>query len=199
MNIGIDIDDTISNTYETVIPYAQKYQIEELHKSPILDRNKELATHKYTKALHNWNDEEENIFWEKYYVKMLPKIKVKELASENIKELRKKHNIYLITARWDNEEKEISKLTKKWLEDNEIVYDELILNAGTKLELCKKHNIDIFIDDSFQNCKELTENGIRTFIMDSKTNGKYNDKNITRVYSWPHISQEISKIEKGEI
>ena len=80
-----------------------------------------------------------------------------------------------------------------------ILYDELILNAGTKLESCKKYNIDLFIDDSFKNCKELTENGIRTFIMDSQTNQKYNDEKITRVYSWPHICQEVSKIEKGEI
>lgn len=199
MNIGIDIDDTISNTYETVIPYAQKYQIEELHKSPILDRNGEFATHKYTKALHNWNDEEENIFWEKYYLQMLPKVSAKALASESIKKISQNNKIYLITARWDTEKKEVEQITRKWLKDNEIVYDELILNAGTKLESCKKYNIDIFIDDSFKNCKELAENGIKTFIMDSRTNGNYNDEKITRVYSWPHVCQEVSKIEKGEI
>ncbi|MCI8545967.1 MAG: hypothetical protein HFJ44_01890 [Clostridia bacterium] len=199
MNIGIDIDDTISNSYETIIPYAQKYQIEELHKSPILDRSGEFSTHKYTKALHNWNEEEENIFWEKYYTSMLPKMSAKALASESIKELSKNNKIYLITARWDTEKKEVEKITIKWLADNEIVYDKLILNAGTKLESCKKYNIDLFIDDSFKNCKELTENGIRTFIMDSQVNQKCNDEKIKRVYSWPHICQEVSKIEKGEI
>ena len=29
MNIGIDIDDTISETFETLLPYAQKYTIED--------------------------------------------------------------------------------------------------------------------------------------------------------------------------
>ncbi|MBP3463699.1 MAG: hypothetical protein J6K45_04375 [Clostridia bacterium] len=53
MNIGIDIDDTISNTYETVIPYAQKYTIEELGRSGTLNKENELTTHKYTKYLHN--------------------------------------------------------------------------------------------------------------------------------------------------
>jgi hypothetical protein len=33
MNIGIDIDDTISDTYNTIIPYAQKYTIEDLKRS----------------------------------------------------------------------------------------------------------------------------------------------------------------------
>ena len=32
MNIGIDIDDTISETFETLLPYAQKYTIEALKK-----------------------------------------------------------------------------------------------------------------------------------------------------------------------
>ena len=30
MNIGIDIDDTISETFETLLPYAQKYTIQDL-------------------------------------------------------------------------------------------------------------------------------------------------------------------------
>ena len=30
MNIGIDIDDTISDTYATLFPYAQKYTVEDL-------------------------------------------------------------------------------------------------------------------------------------------------------------------------
>ena len=36
MIIGIDIDDTISDTYEVMINYAQEYQINELKKEPIL-------------------------------------------------------------------------------------------------------------------------------------------------------------------
>lgn len=36
MNIGIDIDDTISETYATLLEYAQKYTIEELKRSPII-------------------------------------------------------------------------------------------------------------------------------------------------------------------
>ena len=59
------------------------------------------------KALHNWNEEEENIFWEKYYTSMLPKMSAKALASESIKELSKNNKIYLITARWDTEKRKL--------------------------------------------------------------------------------------------
>ncbi|MGN1330756.1 MAG: hypothetical protein ACI4VN_05430 [Clostridia bacterium] len=199
MNIGIDIDDTISNTYETVIPYAQKYTIEELGRSGTLNKEKELTTHKYTKYLHNWSDEEENIFWEKYYAKILKEVSAKTLACESIEKLSEKNKIYLITARWENEKKEIQQITKAWLEKNKIFYDELILDAENKVEVAKKYNIDIFIDDSFKNCKLLSDSGIKTFIMDSKINEKYNDEKITRVYSWPHVCQEISKVTRGDI
>ena len=33
MNIGIDIDDTISETYETFFTYAQKYILEDLKRN----------------------------------------------------------------------------------------------------------------------------------------------------------------------
>ncbi len=198
MNIGIDIDDTISNTYETVIPYAQKYTIEELHRSGVFNQEHDLVTHIYAKYLHNWSDDEEETFWYKYYTQILKEVSVKSLASENIKKLIKNNKIYLITARWENEKKEIEQVTRKWLKENDIIYDKLILNAEDKVEIAQKNNIDVFIDDSFRNCKALSDAGIRTFIMDSKVNGKFNDERITRVYSWPHVCQEISKITRGD-
>ncbi len=94
-------------------------------------------------------------FWEKYYTSMLPKMSAKALASESIKELSKNNKIYLITARWDTEKKEVEKITIKWLADNEIVYDKLILKCRNKTRIMQKYNIDLFIDDSFKNCKRI--------------------------------------------
>ena len=47
MNIGIDIDDTIANTYEVLFNYAQKYTIEDLKRSGKINRNGKLYTHMY--------------------------------------------------------------------------------------------------------------------------------------------------------
>lgn len=38
MIIGIDIDDTISDTYEVMINYAQEYQINKFKREPILKK-----------------------------------------------------------------------------------------------------------------------------------------------------------------
>ena len=42
MNIGIDIDDTISETFETLLPYAQKYTIEDLKRKSEIDINQDF-------------------------------------------------------------------------------------------------------------------------------------------------------------
>ena len=45
MNFGIDIDDTISNTFETFLPYMKKFVEEELKR--ILDLNSESKVDYY--------------------------------------------------------------------------------------------------------------------------------------------------------
>lgn len=198
MNIGIDIDDTISDTYATLFPYAQKYTIEELHKTGRINEDHKCVTHKYVQAMHGWSEEDEQPFWEKYYEKCLSEVNIKAFAKEIIDKLAKDNKIVLITARWDNEEKSIQKLTKQWLKENEVYYDDIILDSQDKLKTAKEYNIDLFIDDSFANCSKIAEAGINTFMMDTKANSEYNDEKITRVYSWPHVYQEYEKIIKGE-
>lgn len=198
MNIGIDIDDTISDTYDTMFPYAQKYTIEDLKKSGRINKPYEAISHKYIQFMHEWNQEEDKEFWKRYYEQLISEVKVKALAVETIKKLAENNKIILITARWENDKGTIYPTTIKWLKDNNIVYDELIINSDDKLKTAKEYDIDLFIDDSFDNCKRVSSGDIKTFIMDSRLNQSFNDENITRVYSWPHIYQEYEKIVKGE-
>ena len=66
MRIGIDIDDTISNTYDILFNYAQKYTIEDIKKE-IKQVNRNAITHMYTTTFHNWSKEEERNFFDRYY------------------------------------------------------------------------------------------------------------------------------------
>ena len=67
-------------------------------------------------------------------------------------------------------------------------YDELIINASDKLKLVKENKIDIFIDDSFKNCKSIVDNtNAQVYMMTSRVNGSLEDKKIKRVFSWPEI------------
>ena len=57
MNIGIDIDDTIADTYEVMFAYAQKYTVEDLKKSAKIKELEDLTNHFYTRAMHSWTQE----------------------------------------------------------------------------------------------------------------------------------------------
>ena len=193
MNIGIDIDDTISETFEILLPYSQKYMIEDLHKKPELDYSVKCDNHFYIEAMSHWNEEESAKFWKKYYDEMIENVNIKRFAAETINQLKEKGNkIFLITARWNEEGQVTEQITRKWLEKQNVKYDELIIKADNKLEIAKQKNIDIFIDDSFENCKSIANNSnIKVFIMNSMVNRKFEDKKVKRVFSWPEIAYLI--------
>lgn len=193
MNIGIDIDDTISETYEMLFAYAQKYTIEELGKSGEITRI-ETPTHHVIEVMHNWNQEEFDNFFEKYHGEIIEKLNIKPFANEVIQKLSENNKIILITARWELENISVTELTKKWLKEKGVHYDKIITDAQDKALIAKENNIDLFIDDSFENCRKVSDVGIKSFVMETRTNTSYKDDRITRVYSWPHIYQEYQKL-----
>ena len=57
-------------------------------------------------------------------------------------------------------------------------------------------NIGIDIDDSYKNCKKVSENtNTKVYMMTSMVNKDLEDKTIKRVFSWPEIDDLISKEE----
>lgn len=197
MNIGIDIDDTISNTHDILFSYAQKYTSEDLKKELASPKDKVISGNGYCARFHNWNEQEEREFWKKYYTTIIQQVNPKKFAKEVISKLRKNgHKIYLITARFDIEENNIRQITREWLKENEIEYDGLIFNARDKVKAAKDNNIELLIDDAETNCRKVSEAGICTYIMDSMENQNCQIENVKRLYSWIHVEQEIESKEK---
>ena len=193
MNIGIDIDDTITNTYDIMFNYAQYYTINDIGKD-IEDVNRKIITHMYTKTFHNWNDEEDREFIDKYYKRTILNVLPKMYAVETINKFKENGDkIYLITARIPSKKFNVEEETKKWLEKYNIKYDKLVINSQDKVKVAKENNIEIFVDDSIKNCVQMSNSKIKTYIMDSIINKEFEDKNIKRVYSWPHLYREIER------
>ncbi len=86
-------------------------------------------------------------------------------------------------------------MTKKWLEKNKISYDKLILtNAHDKQEKaneCIKNNIDIMIEDSTSIATNISENGTRVLLMNTRFNQK--NQELERVSSWKEIYSKIAR------
>ena len=98
MNIGIDIDDTITKTSEETDIYAKEYT-ESILKRKFEPQNIEIFDPMWAKHLYNWTDEENDKFWDLYYEKIMENVKPKEDAVEVINNLSVKNNIIIITAR----------------------------------------------------------------------------------------------------
>ena len=96
------------------------------------------------------------------------------------------HEIIIITARWP-EPGGCSKVTTEWLEKYNIKYDEIIFDSANKGKVTLDKKIDLFIDDSFINCQEVGKAGIKTFMIETRTNKGLTIDNVTRVYSWSDI------------
>lgn len=128
--------------------------------------------------------------------------KARPFASEIIKKLKQdEHEIYIITARWlTNREDEIGdkmrEIVKKWLTENEIIYDKLIFSKASNEEKSQEileNKIDLMIEDSPNNINELS-NIIPIICYDAGYNKNCVGDKITRCYSWYDIYAKISKM-----
>ncbi len=194
MIFGIDIDDTISNTYEVIMAYAQEYTINFLKREPLLREELDCTNHMYAQYLHMWNDSDDKEFLANYYERLINNVRPKTLALEYLNKIHDEGNkIIIITARWKNEYFDVVEATKRWLERYNVPYDELITDADDKVRICQDKNIDVFIDDSLYNCKKVADAGIKSYIMDAIINRGEKFDNVTRVYSWPHLYMRLKE------
>ena len=183
MNIGVDIDDTITNTYETLLTIiSMKYGLN--HKKLI---SMNLGYDEIEKSLNNYDLYKKDLF-----SVMAKSVTLKENVVEILNKLRDEGNkIILITARNYEEYGEPYKVSCEYLVKNNIPFDKLFVDVYDKGSLCKKENIDIFIDDNVRNCNSVKEVGIRTIQFDTDFTPKVDD--IEHVSTWNEFYELLHK------
>ena len=199
MNIGIDIDDTTVSLVNSMIKYADIYD-KEIGGSGINGEFGLIKNRYYLKSLYGWDDETKSEFFNRYYKKVLEDCVMKENANKVINKLKEEgHLIYFITARITSVPNcDTKKITENTLKNNGINYDELLINCPNKLEICKEKSIDIFIEDSFETCSTLEENGIKTYLMTTPMNEKINSGTVERVICWEELDKKIHNFIKSK-
>lgn len=196
MKIGIDIDNVISNFNDTLL---NEYLLHDkkIRNSGVINKNADYIR----KGMFDWNEDEETNFYKNNIERIVKKLGVIEGAKEYIDKLHDDgHVICIITGRNNGEYTEPYNMTKKWLDENNIYYDNLILTDAydkhAKTKQCLEHNIDIMIDDSVRICNDCIENGITTVLMDTPYN---KSSNIQRVKSWEEFYRYVSNYKKDKI
>lgn len=196
MKVAIDIDNVISNFNDTLLNEYLMHD-KNLRNSGIINKNADYIRD----GMFDWTKDEEITFYKNNIERIAKKLDVIEGAKEYIDKLHYDgHIIYIITGRDNGEYKEPYNMTKKWLDDNNIYYDNLILTDAydkhAKTRKCIQHNIDIIIDDSVHICSDCIKNGITTILMDTPYN-RYS--NIQRVKSWKEFYRYVSNYKKDKI
>ena len=193
MKIGIDIDNTLTYVKEKLNEAAYNYAIS-LGKK--VDKS-----YLQTEDINNDGESYKNVFQFsdnelKYFLKDIQEsITNSALPRENVREVllklkNKGFEIIIVTARDFEFHDDPYKLSKDWLDKNNILFDKLIVNARDNATVCEKENINIFIDDQLNNCLNISQKGIKTIMISDKIN---NINNIVILNDWNKIYDYISK------
>ena len=195
MNIGIDLDGVLTNFNDFCLNYGTKYASEIGSGKIVNPRGYESI------EIFSWSEQTDNDFWAKYKAKYAIEEKPRPFAKEVIDKLKNEgHNIYIITARsseFQNVEikNKMEELVRQWFKNNEIYYDELIFSTVNKLENCRAKNIDIMVEDSPHNIRQLSE-FLPILCFDTRYNRDVEGRNIIRCYSFYDIYEKIKEMNK---
>ncbi|MFR2534982.1 MAG: 5' nucleotidase, NT5C type [Clostridia bacterium] len=192
MRIGIDIDGVLTDEHRFIIDYGTKYlnnkKIEYTLHDNIYDDPKifEITKSQY------------DAFWKKYLVYYSENISIRPFAAEVIKKLKQENNeIYIITSRsfttYENQHRQkMQDIVKKWLNKNDVKYDEIIFSRN-KADICRKMHIDVMIEDKPENVIAISKI-IPVICYDHPYNNELSDRNIIRSYSWYDIYKKIKEM-----
>ena len=186
--IGIDIDDTITNSNRVVRYYINKYS-----------NDKELKKNVEGIIRGSYVSDGTKKFYKKHSEIIGNNIKVKKNAREIIQRLHDEgHRIVIVTARNNDYYDDAYKFSYEYLTKNGIVFDKLITNQVYKKDTCKREKIDIMIDDAIDTVDSTQEIGIRSILFDSSINKNKKTKakrlnNWNSVYNYIHKSIKVCK------
>ena len=187
MRVGLDIDNVIADLDKT---YLKEFLLEDKNKrnTGIIDENAKHIIH----GMFDWSKDEVKEFVSNNMDRMGKSFDVIQDAKCYIDKLKRDgHEIYLVTYRKNEYWKEPEKITKEWLKEYDIYYDELIFTKGKDKSIeCIENKIDIMFDDVIDNCISIIKVGIPCYLVATKYNLKYNKK-LKIVNNWKEIYEAV--------
>ncbi len=191
MKIGIDIDNTITDTLPVLKEYCKRYN------DTVVKRNLQLHEDGVASYnLYDWTQEENMDFCIRYLEEVVLQAEVKESAREIIERLKNEgHNINIISSRAVPMFKTPYETTEKFLREKGIVYDKLLVGRIEKKSSCIENELDVLIEDEPQYITQMSE-FMPVIVFDAVYNKQCIGNNIIRVHDWNDVYSNIKKIEK---
>ena len=191
MKIGIDIDGVILDYERVLKTYGDLYDFIELKKDGIINRNEHYLRNRY-----DWTEEERMNFINKYFLKLSKQTFLIPGAKDVINMLQKEENeLIIISARGGMIEEMKDVAIEKFNEEG-ISFNKYYWKQEDKLEVAKNEKIDVMIDDSYNVCKKLSSNGIKTiYFRDKEMKVLEQNDNLKEVSNWGEIYRYIKEMQ----
>ncbi len=192
MKIGIDLDGVVFDSETTFRTYEEIFDVDILKGNNLVDRREPKF-----QARYNWTDEQEKEFIQKYFLTVSKESNLMSGFTKVFDLLKKQgHEFVVITARGGHV-KEMKDDAIRLLKENNIEFDKYYWQIDDKLEICKKENVDIMIDDDWHIIKKLADNLVKTlYFRDTNLMKLEEGKYIKEVNNWGDIYRAITEINK---
>lgn len=182
MKIGIDIDDTLTNTKEAQLQYWKEY---------VSNNKSDIYSFNLPENINRFGDPYIDLFWDTYREALFAP-PFKENAGEVISKLRKEgHIIYIITSRPKAKYDHLVDKLVNVFKSNNIEYDFIITDIKEKGKYISDNNIDILIDDDVLHCEDVYKHGKTAILFN-----KINNYNHFMTDDWKKVYDIISKMKK---
>lgn len=183
MKIGIDLDGVVMDSESTFRTYDEIFDIDILKGNNLVNREEPKFQERY-----NWTEEQEKEFISKYFLTVSRESNLMSGFTAVYKRLKEQgHEFVVITARGGHL-KEMKDDAIRILEENKIEFDKYYWCVEDKLEICKKENVDVMIDDDWKIIKRLAENGVKTlYFRDVNLMKLEENEYIKEVNNWGDI------------
>lgn len=192
MRIGIDIDDTITQTSVNVIQWHnQKYGTSLTYEGVFTQQFRhifEVDDEETSKRIIEWHESEH-----------IKKLEFLEGAKEAIIELSKNHELFFITGR----NPLYAAHTTNWIETHfpnlsgriHYAFNPYRGDGGkTKMEICKELEVDFLIEDAEGYAMECVNNDITVLLLDHPWNRHIAHPKIIRVKNWKEITELLPNV-----
>ena len=189
MRIGIDIDGTITDIRSYIFAHGKDYF-----------RGKDPNKRGYEIAeIYNTTIEEEDKFWNKYFLDYMKSANLNKGCKEVIEKLNEKNDIFIITSRvYKNDYKDMMSLddfhyfTEDYLLKNGITFKKLEYSSDKKKSV-KELNLDIMIEDRINNIQSISSI-CPVIVIDNENNKNVHGNNIYHAKDWNEVLNTIKKI-----
>lgn len=194
MKIGIDLDGVVFDSEKDLRIYQELYDMYVLKQNTKVDEKEVRIQSRF-----GWSDEVFMDFLNRYHVPIIKEANYMPGAKMILKMLKDEgHELIIITARGGINPRIISATEQRLEKDGMLdMFDKYYYAVEDKAEICKKENIDVMIDDSNHNCKNTSENGIKTiYFKDAPSYEMNENENLKTLYNWGEIYRYLKEMKK---